>query len=187
MEKPKLLIIESAPAGGKSSVSRYIREHLPNTTLLDLGSLSHDTVVSSYLYHVSILNLFFDLRSTGSNIVSSRSFITNEVYYRLGKKDYINTANYHYLCEKLSLLTVYYDVTVVILATNRDEYEKRLIERGKKTEYIKYSADESMKQQRIYLEIADELREKGIHVIMINNTGTSVEQSADLIIDMISD
>ena len=44
-----------------------------------------------------------------------------------------------------------------------------------------------MKQQRIYLEIADELREKGIHVITINNTGTSVEQSADLIVDMISD
>ena len=78
-------------------------------------------------------------------------------------------------------------MTVVILATNREEYEKRLIERGKKTEYIKYSADESMKQQRKYLEIADELREKGIHVITINNTGTSVEQSADLIIDMISD
>lgn len=185
MEKPLLLIVEGAPASGKSSVCRYLREQLPNCTLFDLGSVPNDSVVSNWIYHTSMSTLFFDLRSTNANFVCSRSFITNEIYYRLGKKDYVNSANYHYLLDRFSLLTAFYNVNVVILATSREEYEKRLTNRGKKTEYIKYSSDESMKQQREYMKITDELREKGIHAITINNTGTSIEQTCDLILSMI--
>ena len=185
--KPKLIILESSPASGKSTIAKLIRENLPNTTLFDLGSIENDTKTNSYFYHSSILSTVYDLRGTGSNFVFARSFITNQVYYLMGKKDYDNTDNFGYFCDRLKILTLYYDITIINLCCSRNEYEKRLEHRGKKCEYIKYNSDESMKQQRVYMELMDKIRDKelGVNVVNLNNTGLKKEQTLELIMKMI--
>lgn len=187
MNKPKIIILESSPASGKSTIAKLIRENLPNTTLLDLGSIGNDSLTNSYFYHSSILNILFDLRYTESNFVFSRSFLTNQVYYIMNKKKYDNTRNYEFFCDRLKILSNYYDITIINLCCNKQEYEKRLNNRGNKYEYIKYNSSESMKQQRVYMELMDNLREKdlGINIINLNNTGTTPEQTLELIMSMI--
>lgn len=187
MSKPKLIILESAPAGGKSTIARLLRENLPHSTLFDLGSIENDSKTNSFFYHSSILNTVYDLRNVGCNFVFSRSFITNHAYYLMNKKEYNNDDNFEYFCNRLKILSIYYDITIINLCCNKDEYEKRLKFRGKKCEYIKYSANESMAQQRTYMKLMDTLREKdlGVNIVNLNNTGTTKEQTLELILGII--
>ena len=55
MGKPKLIIVEGAIGSGKSTLSRSLRENIPNSTLLDLGSIGNDSQAHSFIYHSNIL------------------------------------------------------------------------------------------------------------------------------------
>ena len=146
--KNKLIIIESAPAGGKSTISRLFRENIPNTTLMSLSSIEEDRKETVFLYHSAMLNAILDCNGYGSNFVLDRSFITNQVYSLLGLKDYDYTEEYEWLCDKLKYLSHFYDIHLFILATNKENYEKRINKRDK-FQYVKHSAENSMKQQRM--------------------------------------
>ena len=180
MNKPKLIIIEGAIASGKSSLAKAIREQLPHTMLIDLSSIKKDTEFNSYMYHADVMNMIFDIKGCHSNFVLSRSYISNEIYARLGKKDYDNSRNFKILTNKLELLQYWYDVKIVILASNPNEYERRLGKRNK-FEYVKHSVDEALKQQKQYLLIADELRNAHIDVRVYNNSGLNKEQLLNLV------
>ena len=72
------------------------------------------------------------------------------------------------------------------IAENEENYTERLSKRDK-FQYVKHSAENSMKQQRKYMELADDIRDKnlGVSVHTINNTGTTPEQTLELIMSMI--
>lgn len=181
MNKPKLILIEAPQGGGKSSSCRLLREKMPNTTLLSLSSIEDDTAFNTYLYHSGILSMLQDLSNLGSSFVLDRSFLSNYVYYKLGFKKYDWEQEYDWLCRKLKLLEEYFDVSIFILATSKEEYERRLNKRDK-YEYIKMSSENSMKQQREYLDLFFDLKDKGFNIHVINNTNTSKEQTVNLII-----
>ena len=186
MSKQKLILIDGSPASGKSRITKLIRENRPHTTLLSLSSISEDRKETSYLYHSSVMNMILDCNGFGCDFVADRTFLTNQVYSLLGLKDYDYTEEYEWLCDKLKYLTHFYDIHLFILATNEENYAKRLSKRDK-FQYIKHSAENSMKQQRKYMELADDIRDKnlGISVHTINNTGTTPEQTLELIMSMI--
>ena len=181
MAKPKLIIVEGAIGSGKSTLSRSLRENIPNSTLLDLGSIGNDSQAHSFIYHSNILSMLFDVKLVQSNFILSRSFISNEVYSRLGKKDYDNSDNFKYHVNRLNMLKMIYDIKIIILASNPDEFERRLSVR-EKFQYVKHSVEESIKQQREYLCIADELRESDLEVRVVNNGGLSQEDLYKLIV-----
>ena len=177
--KRKLIIVEGGIASGKSSLSYLLRENMKHTTMLSLSSIYNDSSVSSFLYHTSILNMAIDIKD--SNFVFCRSFLSNEIYTRLGHKDYDNSENYHFLLDKLMFLArYYYDVKIIIVGTTSKELEKRLSKR-EKFEFVEHSVNEAMRQQREYLKMADELREYGFNVAVYNNSGMSKKDLCNLI------
>lgn len=179
MVKHKLVIVEGGIASGKSNLSHLLRENMKHTTMLSLSSITHDTGVNNYLYHSHILNMMMDIDT--SNFVLCRSFISNEIMARLGHKDYDNSENYEFLIDKLAFLNRYcYDVKIIILASSRQELEKRLAKR-EKFELIDHTVEEAIKQQREYLKIAEELRKRGFDVTTYNNSGMSKKDLCKLI------
>lgn len=179
MSKPKLIIVEGGIASGKSSLTHLLRENMKHTTMLSLSSVMNDSEVNNFLYHTNILNMFYDIKN--SNFVLCRSFISNEIYARLGHKNYDNTENFDFFVDKLLFLAKHrYDVKVIILATSTNELERRLGKR-EKFELVEHSIKEAKEQQRKYLEIADELREKGLSVSVYNNSGMSKKDLCKLI------
>ena len=113
-KKPKLIIVEGAIGSGKSSLAHNLRENMKNTTMLSLSSIENDDKCNSYMYHANMLNMIMDSRTFNSNFILCRSFISNEVYNRLGRKDYDNSENFQLLTYKLEVLQYYYDVKVII-------------------------------------------------------------------------
>ena len=180
MSKPKLIIVEGSICSGKSSLSKALREQMAHTMLMDLSSIEKDNEPNSYMYHADIMNMIFDIKECHSNFVISRSYISNEIYARLGKKDYDNSRNFRILTNKLELLQYWYDVKIVILASNPNEYERRLGKRNK-FEYIEHSVEEALKQQKQYLLIADELRNAHMDVRVYNNSGLNKAQLLNLV------
>ena len=180
MNKLKLIIVEGAIASGKSSLSKALREQMPNTMLMDLSSIEKDDESNSFMYHADIMNMILYMKEYGSNFVFSRSYISNEIYARLGKKDYDNSRNFRILTNKLELLQYWYDVKIVILASNPNEYQRRLVKRNK-FEYVEHSVEEALKQQKQYLLIADELRNAHMDVRVYNNSGMNKEQLLNLV------
>lgn len=180
-KKPILIIVEGAIASGKSSLSKALREQLPHATLMDLSSIGNDDETNSYMYHANVMNMILDMKGYGTNFVLSRSYISNEIYARLNKKDYDNSRNFRILTNKLELLQYWYDLKIVILASNPNEYERRLSKRDK-FEYVKHTKEEALAQQKQYLLIADELRDKGFDVEVINNSGITKQQLCDYVI-----
>ena len=177
--KRKLVIIEGGIGSGKSSLAHLLRENMKHTTMLSLSSIYQDTSINNYLYHVNILNTILDIDT--SNFILCRSFISNEIMDRLGHKDYNNKENYEYLLDKLKFLNkYYYDVKIIILATTKQEFERRLLKRDK-FELIEHTVNEALIQQREYLKIADELRELGFDVVVYNNSGMSKKDLCKLI------
>lgn len=181
MSKQRLIIIEGSIGSGKSSLAHNLREQMKNTTMLSLSSIGNDTEFTNYQYHADILNLILDGRNLKSNYILCRSFISNEVYARLGKKDYDNNRNFRILTNKLEILQYYYDVHVIILASNPNEYERRLGKRNK-FEYVEHNVKEALAQQREYLLIADELRNAHVDVRVYNNSGMSKDDLTKLVI-----
>ena len=184
MAKPKLIIVEGAIGSGKSTLSKLLRERIPHSTLLDLGSIQDDSKINSFTYHSTILSMLFDLRMVGSNFILSRSYLSNEIYSRLGKKKYDNDDNFTYFNERLKTLSLFYEVKVFILSSNPADFESRFDKRNK-FQYVNHSTEEALKQQRQYLLIADELREKGIDVTVFNNSGFNANQLVDIVLSSI--
>lgn len=181
-KKPKLIIIEGSIGSGKSSLAHNLRESMPHTTMFSLSSIENDTEFTNYQYHADVLNLILDGRNLKSNFILCRSFISNETYARLNKKDYDNNRNFRILTNKLELLQYYYDVHVIILASNPDEYERRLCKRNK-FELIEHTVKEALAQQKQYLLLADELRNNHIDVEVINNSGITKKQLTDYVLN----
>ena len=69
-----------------------------------------------------------------------------------------------------------------MITSNPSEYERRLGRRDK-FEYVKHTVDEALKQQRTYMLLSDELREKHIPVEVINNSGISKKQLCDYVVN----
>ena len=179
MTKRKLVIVEGGIASGKSSLSHLLRENMKHTTMLSLSSIYQDTSTNNFLYHINILNAICGIDT--SNFILCRSFISNEIMDRLGHKDYSNKENYEYLLDKLSFLNeYYYDVKIIILATTKQEFEKRLSRRSK-FELVEHNIKEAMKQQKEYLKMADELRNLGFDVAVYNNSGLAKKDLCKLI------
>ena len=179
VSKHKLVIVEGGIASGKSSLSHLLRENMKHTTMLSLSSIYDDSNVYNFLYHTNILNMIMDVEK--SNFILCRSFLSNEIMARMGHKDYDNTENYRFLLDKLKFLNkYYYDVKIIILASSKQEFEKRLGRRNK-FELVEHNIEEAMKQQKEYLKMADELRDLGFDVAVYNNSGLAKKDLCKLI------
>ena len=94
------------------------------------------------------------------NLVFDRTFFTEENYCRLGKKDYTFTDVYEKLLEEFSKLDfeIYY---ITLYLKDVEKYHTRLDRKDKAAfKNSKFEAENSINQQRVYLEMAEEIQEK---------------------------
>ena len=112
------------------------------------------------------------LENLSINLLFDRTFFTEEVYCRLGFKEYSFTDIYEKCLEKLNAMD--FDIYYITLYLEDESLFKNRLEREGKavTDYAKFEAESSIKQQREYLKMAEEIRKtcSNIKVINIDNS-----------------
>ena len=120
--------------------------------------------------YTDLVDYIEKLQNKSINLLFDRTFFTEEIYCRLGFKEYEFTDIYEELLERISKMDfeIYY---ITLYLSDEDEFERRLAREGKgETKYAKFSKESSVKQQNAYLTLAKEIREKyeSIHVLDID-------------------
>lgn len=171
----KLIIVNGAQGSGKTTVTDYIRNKLNYTNLYRLSGTSDPSIQGknkTIKMYENLLLYLKNMEGLSINLLFDQIFITEEVYDRLGKKEYSFTKEYNYFMDKLSNLN--YDIYIITLYLSKeDDYIKRLDRPGKHdVKYSLYNKENSILQQKVYLEIAEEIKEKynNINIINIDNS-----------------
>lgn len=185
MANSKLIVVEGAQGAGKTTVTDFLRHSLSYTNLYRLSGTSDSSIEgkkkSEEMYY-NLLEYIKRLENKSINLVFDRTFFTEENYCRLGKKEYEFTDVYEKLLKQFSNLDfeIYY-ITLYLKDTN--QYVKRLDRKEKAViKYAKFEAENSIKQQEVYLEMAKEIKEKyqKINVINLQNDRDFEETKKEL-------
>ena len=175
MANSKIIIVEGAQGAGKTTITDYIRHAVPYTNLYRLSGTadsSKEGKIKAKKMYEDLVDYIEKLQNMSVNLLFDRTFFTEEVYCRLGFKDYTFSDVYEKLLEKLANMDfeIYY---ITMYLSNEDEFEKRIKRRGKATnKYAKFNKQSSINQQNAYLKLADEVEKttKNIKVIRFDNS-----------------
>ena len=163
MANSKLIVVEGPQGAGKTTITDYLRYAIPYTNLYRLSGTADSTPTGKKKAETMYRDLVEYLKKLGNqsiNLVFDRTFFTEENYCRLGKKDYTFTDVYEKLLEEFSKLDfeIYY---ITLYLKDVKKYHTRLDRKDKAAfKNSKYEAENSINQQRVYLEMAEEIKEK---------------------------
>ena len=118
--------------------------------------------------YVDLLEYMEKMENKSINLIFDRTFFTEENYCRLGIKEYSFTDVYEKLLKKFANLDfdIYY---ITLYLKNENEYIERLKRDGKAVfKGAEFKAENSIKQQRVYLEMADEIKNKYPNINVLN-------------------
>jgi thymidylate kinase len=185
MANSKIIIVEGAQGAGKTTVTDYIRYSLKHTNLYRLSGTQDATPAGKQKakeMYEDLLEYMKKLENKNINLLFDRTFFSEENYCRLGKKDYTFTDVYEKLLENLSKLDfeIYY---ITLYLKDENEYAERIKREGKvEPSYAKFSAQSSIDQQKTYLQMSEEVREKypKIHTINLQNDRTLEEVQEEI-------
>ena len=174
MEKSKIIVVEGSQGAGKTTVTDYLRYVVKHTNLYRLSGISDSTptgLQKNKKMYYDLLDYMKKMENLDINLLFDRTFFTEENYCRLGKKEYIFTDVYNDLIEKFSKLDfdIYY---ITLYLEDEGLYSERLKRDGKvEPAYAKFSSENSIAQQRVYLQMADEIEQKypSIKVYKVEN------------------
>lgn len=176
MANSKIIIVNGAQGSGKTTVTDYLRFKMNYTNLYRLCGTSDSSpagkIKATEMYN-NLLDYIENMQNMSINLLFDQIYFTEEVYDRLGFKEYTFTDVYEKLNERLSKFD--FDIYVITLyLSDTNEFETRLLREGKHNmKYAKYNSDSSIKQQNTYLEIAEELKKySNINVVNIDNCQT---------------
>lgn len=171
MANSKLIVVEGAQGAGKTTITDFLRYSLSYTNLYRLCGTS-DTTKTGYLkaknMYETLLDYLEKLENSSINLVFDRTFFTEENYCRLGKKDYSFTDAYEKLLERFSKLDfeIYY---ITLYLEDEEVYNERLKRDGKASfANSSFEIENSKAQQKVYLEMAEEIKEKYPNINVIN-------------------
>ena len=171
MANSKLIVVEGAQGAGKTTITDYLRYSLSYTNLYRLSGTADSTktgLSKAKEMYETLLEYIKKLENLSINLVFDRTFFTEENYCRLGIKEYSFTDVYNELLEKFNKLDfdIYY---VTLYLENEELYKERLSRDGKATfATSKFGVENSINQQRVYLEMAEEIKNKYPNIKVIN-------------------
>lgn len=174
----KLIIIEGPQGTGKTTLANYLRENMSGSNLYRLSGQKDKTVTgkqySEKMYNV-LLDYLEKMEEVPMDLIFDRTFFTEEVYTRLGYKEYEKFEPYQNLVDKFKKLKfdIYY---FSLYLEDVQLFEKRL--KREHHNYQAFSLENSVNQQNIYKNIAEELKSEGINVyeIAIDDPEKSYDQ-----------
>ncbi|MCI8273725.1 MAG: hypothetical protein HFJ55_06570 [Clostridia bacterium] len=171
MANSKLIVVEGAQGAGKTTVTDFIRHALGYTNLYRLCGTSDIKKTglekSSKMYN-SLIDYIKNLENLSINMVFDRTFFSEENYCRLGKKEYSFTEEYNKLLERFSKLDfeIYY---ITLYLEDEKLFEERLGREGKAVfKNSEFNTQNSINQQRVYLEMVEEIKEKYPNINVLN-------------------
>ena len=171
MANSKLIVVEGPQGAGKTTITDFIRYSLSSTNLYRLNGTADSSPTGrkkSEEMYVDLLEYIKKLENKSINLVFDRTFFTEENYCRLGKKQYTFSDIYEKLLEDFSKLDfdIYY---ITLYLQDESLYNERLKREGK-TVYkaSTFDAENSINQQREYLKMADEIKQKYPNINVIN-------------------
>ena len=171
MANSKLIVVEGAQGAGKTTITDFLRHSLSYTNLYRLCGTSDSTKTglkkATDMYE-TLLDYVEKLENLSINLVFDRTFFTEENYCRLGKKEYSFKEEYNKLLERYSKLDfeIYY---ITLYLEDENLYNERL-KRAQKAVFKNsaFGVENSIGQQRVYLEMAKEIKEKYPNINVIN-------------------
>ncbi len=160
----RLIVVEGPQGTGKTTLANYLRESIPGSNLYRLSGQKDKSITGrdiSIKMYDALLDYLKAMEDVPMDLVFDRTFFTEEVYSRLGYKDYSFTDNYYKLEDRFANLN-YEKYFINLYLENTDLFKKRL-ERVHH-DYQAFSVQSSIDQQNTYRNIADELSSKGVIV-----------------------
>lgn len=169
MEKDIIIIVEGPQGVGKTTITNYLREHLPATDLYrlsgikDRGETGHAKIKLKYEKLLEYMENCTDI-----NMIFDRTFFTNEIYSRMGYQKYDFSNTYKELLNKLDNMKNIenYDIYLLMVYLKDENLYNERIKRDKH-QYQKFEIESSIKQQREYLKMADEVETQTKHIKVI--------------------
>ena len=171
MANSKLIVVEGAQGAGKTTITDFLRYSLSYTNLYRLSGTADSSktgLKKSIEMYENLLDYVKKLENLSINLVFDRTFFTEENYCRLGKKEYSFTEEYNKLLERFSKLDfdIYY---VTLYLEDESLYNERLARSGKATfATSKFGVENSISQQKVYLEMAEEIKKNYPNIKVIN-------------------
>ena len=123
MANSKIIIVEGPQGVGKTTMTDFIRNSLSYTNLYRLCGTSDVTKTGkakAVKMYDTLLDYIKNLENTSVNLLFDRTFFTEEIYCRLGFKDYSFSDEYEKLLKRLSQMDfdIYY---FALYLKNEDE------------------------------------------------------------------
>jgi thymidylate kinase len=185
----KNIIIEGARGLGKTSITKYIREHTTNSTLINFTGFNEDSaegLAKVTTYYQKWSEFFNSLRTEDMTFIHDRYFFSEMVYSKLYKNNYNFKPVYDLFVRRIPL--TFNEVFVIVLYTGAQDISRNL-QRDKVELFGKVdeSIHNSLIQQLEYLKLAKSLGELNIPNLTVKTfdcTGKSIEQIGAEIIEM---
>lgn len=185
MANSKIIIVEGAQGAGKTTITDFLRNGISYTNLYRLCGTSDRTLTGkkkAQEMYEDLLDYIAKMENKSINLLFDRTFFTEEIYCRLGFKEYTFTEVYEKLLEKLSRLD--FEIHYITLYLEKEElYTERLNREGKAVfAGAEFKAQSSINQQREYLQMAEEIKQSypNIHVSLIENSKELEETKKEL-------
>lgn len=171
MANSKLIVVEGPQGAGKTTITDFLRHSLSYTNLYRLCGTSDTTLTGKKKaeeMYIDLIEYMEKMENKSINLLFDRIFFSEENYCRLGKKEYSFTDVYDKLLERFSKLDfeIYY---ITLYLKDENLYNERL---GREDKAIfkgsEFKAQNSISQQRVYLEMAEEIKEKYPEIKVFN-------------------
>ena len=133
MANSKIIILEGPQGVGKTTITDYIRNVIPYTNLYRLSGTADTTKTGkekAKIMYEDLVDYIEKLQNKSVNLLFDRTFFTEEVYCRLGFKEYTFTDVYNNLLDRLAKMDfdIYY---ITLYLSDENEFAKILNREGK--------------------------------------------------------